>query len=438
MKNFPKGDKNNALWWVISVLLFVTGRLSALGVVLAILNIMGKLPPLPELIAWIRGQTVGGSKGGETTASGKVDPATGRVTWDEPKKEQSAEERLRREARQAAEEVRRAAEEVRSAARQATASAPQQTAPASRRKKTLKKPKAGGFRLGLGITLMVLGLILALYSAGNIAGLFMGQIFTLSGYMLPTTLPAFLSYTAIGGLMLVAGILLTVFGGAARGKANARYRRLSNLLQMLGVGAEMPIQSIADMAGRPYSQTLSDLQELIDMGYFEDMWIDRAAGMLRRRPYSAEAEQSAEETRAETLSEAERILRQIRADNDLIDDEAISGKIDVIEDLTRKIFAFQEKNPDKADENRTFMNYYLPQTLKLLETYARLEASGADVANVHTTKQKISEGLDKLIGGFQRHLDKLYSSDVIDITADIRVMEQMLEKDGLTEDRFAR
>lgn len=431
MNDFPKGDKNNALWWVITVLLFMTGSLSAVGIVLAILNISGKLPPLPDLIHWLRDRLNG--KGTHTGSSGKVDPETGRVTWDEPSADESAEERLRREARAAAEQVRQAAEEVRQAVSGTGKTA---SAPAPRRKKPLKKPKTGGVRMGFGIALIALGLVLALYGAGSIAGVVTGQLISLTGYVLPMTLPALFSYTAIGGVLLVAGILLLVFGGAARGRANRRYRRMSNLIGMLGNGTELSIQTIADMAGCSYSQVLIDLQELIDQGYFEGMWIDRAAGMLRRRPYDAASEPQAEAPKAETLTQAERILRQIRADNDLIDDEVISEKIDRIEDLTRKIFAFQEKNPDRASENRTFMNYYLPQTLKLLETYARMEASGADVANVHATKQKISEGLDKLIGGFERHLDKLYSSDVIDITADIRVMEQMLEKDGLTEDRF--
>ena len=426
MKDFPKGDKNNALWWIITAGLFLTGGLSVVAIVLAILNITGKLPPVPQLIEWLKSQFDGGKR---TASSGKVDPATGRVTWDEPKQGETAEERLRREARAAAEQVREAAEEVRQAVTNPAA-------PRSRRKKPLRKPKTGGLRMGFGIAFMALGLVLALYGAGSFAGIITGQLFSFTGYALPMGVPAFFTYTVLGGLLLVAGILLLVFGGAARGRANRRYRRMNTLLGMLENGAELSIQTIADMAGCTYSQALTDLQALIDRGYFEGMWIDRGAGMMRRRPVDAQAEAPKAEQKAETLTQAERVLRQIRADNDLIDDEVISEKIDRIEDLTRKIFAFQEKNPDRANENRTFMNYYLPQTLKLLETYARMEASGANVANVNATKQKISEGLDKLIGGFERHLDKLYSSDVIDITADIRVMEQMLEKDGLTEDRF--
>ena len=47
--------------------------------------------------------------------------------------------------------------------------------------------------------------------------------------------------------------------------------------------------------------------------------------------------------------------------------------------------------------------------------------------------QKIEDLLDKVIVAFQRQLDALFESDVVDITADIRVMEQMMASEGLTE-----
>ena len=46
--------------------------------------------------------------------------------------------------------------------------------------------------------------------------------------------------------------------------------------------------------------------------------------------------------------------------------------------------------------------------------------------------QKIEGLLDKVIVAFQRQLDSLFETDVVDITADIRVMEQMMASEGLT------
>ena len=47
--------------------------------------------------------------------------------------------------------------------------------------------------------------------------------------------------------------------------------------------------------------------------------------------------------------------------------------------------------------------------------------------------EAIEDLLDKVIVAFQRQLDALFESDVVDITADIRVMEQMMASEGLTE-----
>jgi uncharacterized protein YukE len=57
-----------------------------------------------------------------------------------------------------------------------------------------------------------------------------------------------------------------------------------------------------------------------------------------------------------------------------------------------------------------------------------------DGGNIQEAKQKIESMMDKLVDGYETQLDKLFADDVLDISADLKVMEQMLEKDGLTVD----
>ena len=40
--------------------------------------------------------------------------------------------------------------------------------------------------------------------------------------------------------------------------------------------------------------------------------------------------------------------------------------------------------------------------------------------------------MDKVVDGFEAQLDKLFQDDAMDITTDVQVLEQMLEKDGLS------
>ena len=120
-----------------------------------------------------------------------------------------------------------------------------------------------------------------------------------------------------------------------------------------------------------------------------------------------------------------------------IADQVISQKIDRIELLTGEIFRYLSKHPEREGELRTFMDYYLPQTLKILETYAQLEAQGVETDNIRKAKDQISDVLDQLTESYERQLDKLFDTDVLDISADIDVMKKMLQNDGLAADALA-
>lgn len=125
-------------------------------------------------------------------------------------------------------------------------------------------------------------------------------------------------------------------------------------------------------------------------------------------------------------------IADIRRLNDEIPDERISAQIDLIERLTAQIFDCVRKNPKKLSQIRQFLNYYLPTTIKLMEQYVTLQNQSLKTENITEGMQKIEDLLDKVIIAFQRQLDALFEADVVDITADIRVMEQMMASEGLT------
>lgn len=132
------------------------------------------------------------------------------------------------------------------------------------------------------------------------------------------------------------------------------------------------------------------------------------------------------------IYQGKRAIADIRRLNDEIPDERISAQIDLIERLTAQIFDCVRKNPEKLSQIRQFLNYYLPTTIKLMEQYVTLQNQNVKTENITEGMQKIEDLLDKVIVAFQRQLDALFESDVVDITADIRVMEQMMASEGLT------
>jgi dTDP-4-amino-4,6-dideoxygalactose transaminase len=69
------------------------------------------------------------------------------------------------------------------------------------------------------------------------------------------------------------------------------------------------------------------------------------------------------------------------------------------------------------------MDYYLPTTLKILRTYARLEAQEVDGENITATKERIEGMMDTVVEGFESQLDQLFRDEAIDITSDVQVLE---------------
>ena len=132
------------------------------------------------------------------------------------------------------------------------------------------------------------------------------------------------------------------------------------------------------------------------------------------------------------IYQGKRAIADIRRLNDEIPDERISAQIDLIERLTAQIFDCVRKNPKKLSQIRQFLNYYLPTTIKLMEQYVTLQNQSLKTENITEGMQKIEDLLDKVIIAFQRQLDALFEAEVVDITADIRVMEQMMASEGLT------
>ena len=110
----------------------------------------------------------------------------------------------------------------------------------------------------------------------------------------------------------------------------------------------------------------------------------------------------------------------------------MSEKIRRMQELTASIFAEVEAHPEKKSQIDRFMNYYLPTTLKLLKSYARIERQGVSGENMAKAKADIEGIADTLVEGYKKQLDRLYQAEAVDIAGDVSVIENMLKRDGLT------
>ncbi|MBQ1255809.1 MAG: 5-bromo-4-chloroindolyl phosphate hydrolysis family protein [Clostridia bacterium] len=219
---------------------------------------------------------------------------------------------------------------------------------------------------------------------------------------------------------------------------NASSDKLDSYTACLGSSEEISLDELMSVMGVKERKLRRDIAALKKKGKIsKTAYIDEGRRMLvlcpeivRAKPKAkAQEEEAKSHDREET--EYKHICLEIRALNVMIDDENVSGKIDRIEEITHAIFDLVSGKPERRREIDTFMDYYLPTTLKLLKQYALLEQQTIPGENILSSKARIEGILDKLVQGFEKQLDILFKSDAVDITSDIKTLEKMLEMDGL-------
>lgn len=136
------------------------------------------------------------------------------------------------------------------------------------------------------------------------------------------------------------------------------------------------------------------------------------------------------------LAEGSEYLNRLRSVNLAIDDPELTGKINRLEEIGGKIFAHIASNPDKAPQIRKFMNYYLPTTLKLLQSYDTLDQQDVGGENITSAMSRIENIMDTIVVAFEKQLDSLFMDEAIDISADVTVLEGMLAQEGLGKSNF--
>lgn len=306
-----------------------------------------------------------------------------------------------------------------------------------------KKKKKSGKKSDSSISAKVLGIIFLILAAA----------FLILAASSPETV-----FTSVGtiirsALMVVVptglGILFLALSGKGKSK---REVRLSRIRVLIGKNDSYNLVKLASASGTSVKRIRKDVQRMINNGEFgKEAYIDLGTNNFMRSPSAVpdtatyEYKNSRGSTFGSKKADAviddlgsagtnenfKKIIKEIRRLNDEIADEPVSERIYRIEEHTKNIFDYVSDHPESMPQIRSFMNYYLPTTLKLLESYSRIERVGVAGENMKKSKKDIEATLDLLVKAFEMQLDCLFSSESMDISSDISVLEAMISKDGL-------
>lgn len=219
-------------------------------------------------------------------------------------------------------------------------------------------------------------------------------------------------------------------------ETRGRWERWANYMAYIGVNRQVSIGAMAGAMDVSERRLIGDLRKMLAAHVLPTGYLDMRTGMLVLTDTGCADPEPQPEPEAKEWTQDEQILREIGLINDLISDPELNVKIERIQEITRKIFQYQKNNPQRTEYLRTFLNYYLPTTLKILRSYARLDAQGVEGENISATKERIEGMMDQVVEGFEKQLDRLFRSDAMDLAADVQVLENMLKKDGLSGDEM--
>ena len=133
------------------------------------------------------------------------------------------------------------------------------------------------------------------------------------------------------------------------------------------------------------------------------------------------------------LKDGRLAVAEMKRLDDNIADPGISADIVRLEQVSQKIFDEVKRDPKKLPQIRKFMDYYLPTTLKLLNAYDRMSGAGVSGENIDTTLAKVEGMMRTIVAAFEKQLDSLYGAEALDISTDITVLENMMAREGLTD-----
>ncbi|MBE6910229.1 MAG: hypothetical protein E7474_11775 [Ruminococcaceae bacterium] len=129
-------------------------------------------------------------------------------------------------------------------------------------------------------------------------------------------------------------------------------------------------------------------------------------------------------------------IREMKRLSETIRDEKLSADIVRLEDVCGKIFAQVKADPSRLPQIRKFMDYYLPTTLKILNAYDRMGAQGVSGENIDGTMQRVENMMGTIVAAFEKQLDALFGAEAMDISTDITVLENLMQREGLVTDEL--
>ena len=222
------------------------------------------------------------------------------------------------------------------------------------------------------------------------------------------------------GFLITAGIIFLALKG------------LPGIL--LGVVIGAGVGAVASIMGSKLDTTMHNKRD-IERQQQEEV-LRKAEEERRKKAEASRIPLTGDQQADNVILKGQEMLNTIRDENILITDETLSAQMDTLSDKCIQIFRTVSEEPAKAPHVRKFMNYYLPTTLKVLANYRTMQERGVSYQDMSQARESAVRCMNMVLTACQKQIDALHKENMLDISTDIDVMEQMLKRDGYTDNEI--
>ena len=183
------------------------------------------------------------------------------------------------------------------------------------------------------------------------------------------------------------------------------------------------------------------------MGSGLDTTTHNSRDRAREAQEAEQARRNEEAARIRLQQEAEQRKKEeastIPLTGDKVADQVITTGQEMLRTITKENAAIPDRELTDLMNNlsikpqvRKFMNYSLPTTLKMLANYRTMQERGVSYGEMKEARETTIRGMNLILTACQKQIDNLHRDNMLDISTDIDVLEQMLKRDGFTDNEI--
>lgn len=287
----------------------------------------------------------------------------------------------------------------------------------------------------------------------RILGFFMAIVGYLYGFVFAIALfSADRPAAAIPLIILALGLLFLGTNGAFRIQRTKRFEQYVRYFKASGKAYEQ-VDELAKIVRKDASFVSKELQKMVASSWFKQghfiesdqvlivnhetfkTYQQVRSEQLAKERQVAQEEQSLPAQAREMLTRGNDYLIQLKAGAAGIEEAIIKEKLIKLENVIEKIFDYVKEHPEAANGLQKMINHYLPMTVKIVDSYARLSIP-TPTPQITSAKTEIEEMLDTLTSAFEKLLTRLFKEVVWDASTDVSVLQNMLANEGLVKKDF--